>query len=163
MDQQGVRTDPFIRHDIRRSVATLCEELEFMLSGVIDRRLAHKSLTPFYQGCTRSKLEVIVIDNGSSEPPKREGYNEFARLARIIRLDGNPSPVHGLNVGIKEVSFDTISVMIDGAHVLSPRVVHNVSRIVNIFPRLVINAPQYTMVDVSQNISDPAHAFEREY
>ncbi len=44
MERQGVSTEPFTRHDIRRSVATLCEELEFMSPSVIDRWLAHKSL-----------------------------------------------------------------------------------------------------------------------
>lgn len=44
MELQGVSTEPFTRHDIRRSVATLCEELEFMSPSVIDRWLAHKSL-----------------------------------------------------------------------------------------------------------------------
>jgi integrase len=41
---QGFDVEHFTRHDIRRSVATLSEELEFMSPAVIDRWLAHKSL-----------------------------------------------------------------------------------------------------------------------
>ena len=120
------------------------------------------SLTPHYQGCTAGKLEIIVIDNGSSPPINKDAFGEFGRLSRVIRVDGHPSPVHGLNLGIKEAKFNTIAVMIDGAHVLSPGVIQNVSRIVTSFPRPVINVPQYTMGDVSQNIADPSNAFERE-
>lgn len=44
MKQQGVEVSHFTRHDIRRSVATLCEELEFMSPAVIDRWLGHTTL-----------------------------------------------------------------------------------------------------------------------
>ena len=44
MRVQGVDAEHFTRHDIRRSVATLSEEFEFMSPAVIDRWLAHKSL-----------------------------------------------------------------------------------------------------------------------
>ena len=139
--------------------------ITFVIAAYNIPRQLHRtltSLTPYYQGCTPAKLEIIVIDNGSSESLNRDDYSEFGRLTRIIRVDGKSSPVQGLNQGIREASFDTIAVMIDGAHVLSPGVVTNVSRIVNAFSRPVINVPQYTMGDVSQNISDHAQAYERE-
>ena len=44
MKQQGVDVTHFTRHDIRRSVATLAEELEFMSPAVIDRWLGHSTL-----------------------------------------------------------------------------------------------------------------------
>ena len=137
--------------------------ITFVIAAYNIPRQLHRtltSLTPFYQGCTPAKLEIIVIDNGSSEPLNRDDYSEFGRLTRIIRVDGKSSPVQGLNQGIREASFDTIAVMIDGAHVLSPGVITNVSRIVNLL-RPVINVPS-TLWETSRRISQTKQPSRRE-
>ena len=65
---QGFDVEHFTRHDIRRSVATLSEELEFMSPAVIDRWLAHKSLrresVSSVYGVYSKSRRVVAIERG---------------------------------------------------------------------------------------------------
>jgi len=120
------------------------------------------SLSPSFQGIAPEHLEVIVIDNGSSPALRKEDFQEFPQVAKVIRVDGHPSPVSGLNQGIEAAKFSTIALMIDGAHILSPGVARNTKSIVQSVPRPVINVPQYTLGPASQNLRSVENAFEVE-
>lgn len=120
------------------------------------------SCSPAYQGVGDDEIEVILIDNGSSEPLPADITERHPHVSKIIRVDGNPSPVVGLNQGIAEAQFGAIGLMIDGAHILSPGVVANVRDVVRLFDRPVINVPQYILGSISQNLTSDENAFETE-
>ena len=69
--------------------------------------------------------EVIVVDNGSN-PPFDSG--EIERLSgnfRLIRIDpAPPSPAQAINRGLAEARGDVIGVMIDGARIVTPGILH---------------------------------------
>jgi cephalosporin hydroxylase len=72
--------------------------------------------------------EVIAVDNGS-DPDQRLGVEfveSFGSEFRYIDLadEARPSPAHALNVGIREGRGSNFALMIDGAHVLTPSVLH---------------------------------------
>jgi glycosyltransferase involved in cell wall biosynthesis len=77
----------------------------------------------FQRDVSRDEYEVILVDNGSKIPPK---YEDFADLDidLTIHQQENPthSPVDAINMAINMASGKFIGVCIDGARILSPRV-----------------------------------------
>jgi cephalosporin hydroxylase len=73
--------------------------------------------------------EVIVVDNGSS-PDERltdEYVRSFGPEFRLLDMGAaaSPSPTPALNAGIKTARGESLALMIDGAHVLTPGVLHH--------------------------------------
>ncbi len=111
------------------------------------------SCSPKYQRAAKDKIEVIIADNGSTEPLPEGLRERFPFISKIIRTEGRPSPVFALNDAIKQAKFPTIAVLIDGAHILSPGIFNNAKDICQMHPRPVINVPQYYLGFVSQNLN----------
>ena len=96
------------------------------------RREAQRSLhalSPRYQtDIDELRYEVVVVENGS-EPAQRLGddlVRTFGREFRYLDLgaDATPSPAHALNRGIHAATGRALALMVDGAHVVTPRVLH---------------------------------------
>jgi hypothetical protein len=70
------------------------------------------------------EYEVIVVDNGSRPAVSLdfEGLEENFRLIRIE--DASPSPARAVNIGIAAARGEVIGVMIDGARIASPGMLH---------------------------------------
>jgi cephalosporin hydroxylase len=72
--------------------------------------------------------EVIVVENGSSKDERlgEEFVRGFGREFRYLDLgsDAKPSPAYALNRGIAIARGESLALMIDGAHVLTPGVLH---------------------------------------
>jgi cephalosporin hydroxylase/GT2 family glycosyltransferase len=88
-----------------------------------------QSLSRWYQrGVEDLDYEVLVIDNGSA-PDQRLGGDFVATFGpefRRLELEGDPhpSPTRALNTGIAASRGEALALMIDGAHVLTPGVLH---------------------------------------
>lgn len=80
------------------------------------------ALSPAYQrGMENIPYEVIVIDNGSSVPPRVEDFADLGLDLRILYCNnGLPSPVEALNMGLAAARGDLICTFIDGARMPSP-------------------------------------------
>jgi glycosyltransferase involved in cell wall biosynthesis len=80
------------------------------------------SLSPPYQvGIDPARMEIIVVDNGSSEWVHRDWFDGVAADVRIIRFPpGNPSPCAALNAGVAAARGTIVSLLIDGARMASP-------------------------------------------
>ncbi len=84
-----------------------------------------QSLSAGYQRHIDSDdYEVIVVDNGSDVPfePALDGLDGNFRVIRIE--PGTPSPAHAINRGLSEARGDVIGVMIDGARIATPGLLH---------------------------------------
>ena len=88
----------------------------------IPRTLA--SLTENYQLDAQGlEYEVLVIDNGSSNPVGEELVRSMGPQFSYHYIDSAPSsPAYALNYGAKNSSGDILCFMIDGAHLLTPGV-----------------------------------------
>jgi hypothetical protein len=80
-----------------------------------------RSLAPAYQrGITAEEYEVVVVDNGSSEPVDAL-VASFPGNARLIRLDAAPpSPARAANDGIRAAFGGLVGLVVDGARMASP-------------------------------------------
>jgi hypothetical protein len=78
-----------------------------------------RSLSPAVQrGIEAGDYELIVVDNGSREPP---AFDAFGAQVRTLRIqEPGPSPAAALNRGIAEARAPLVGAMIDGARLASP-------------------------------------------
>ncbi len=69
--------------------------------------------------------EVIVVDNGSDPPFDPSEIEKLSGNFRLIRIDpASPSPARAINRGLAEAHGDIIGVMIDGARMVTPGLLH---------------------------------------
>ncbi|HEX7823061.1 MAG TPA: CmcI family methyltransferase [Sphingobium sp.] len=82
-----------------------------------------RSLSPFLQrDIAESDYEILVVDNGSPDPPSAEEVLSWSPNARLVNLE-NPtvSPVPAINKGLSQARGALVGVFIDGARLASPR------------------------------------------
>ncbi|WP_081709632.1 glycosyltransferase [Mesorhizobium erdmanii] len=80
---------------------------------------------PYQQGVTTNDYEVIVVDNGSSPAVSASLVEEYGPNFRLLCIDdASPSPAAAVNLGIMAARGDKIGVMIDGARIVTPGLVH---------------------------------------
>jgi glycosyltransferase involved in cell wall biosynthesis len=79
----------------------------------------------YQQNIEADEYEVIVIDNGSNPPFDRRILENLSGNFRLIRIDpASPSPAQAVNRGIAEARGEIIGVMIDGARIVTPGLLH---------------------------------------
>ena len=80
------------------------------------------SLTEEYQrGISKEDYEVIVVDNGSSEPLDKSWVESLSPNFRYVYFDAvNPSPCLAINHAAQMSQNELLMVCIDGARILSP-------------------------------------------
>ena len=171
-DRQLMRLTDFLYHQITEASFNQVEPEKAEFDGISFIIVAYNipnqlqrtlmSCAPFYQNFEPGELEVIIIDNGSDVPLEKSDFQKFPRVTKVIRVEGHPSPVVGLNRGIEAAKFSNVALMIDGAHMLSPGVAANAKAVLQMSNRPVINVPQYILGSVSQNLRSSEDAFERE-
>ena len=83
--------------------------------------------------------EVIVVDNGSNPPFDSGVLKDLTGTFRVIRLDpAPPSPARAINRGIAESRGDVIGVMIDGARMVTPGLLHFARQGAQLYDRAVV-------------------------
>jgi cephalosporin hydroxylase len=92
------------------------------------RRTLHSLSRSYQWGIEDLDYEVIVVENGS-DPEQRLGeelVRSFGPEFRYIDLgdDASPSPAGAINHGVAASTAENLALMIDGAHLLTPGVLH---------------------------------------
>ncbi len=83
-------------------------------------RTVQSFTAPYQQGMSLSDIEIVLVDNGSTTPVRREDFDPDINL-RLIRVeDGGVSPCRAINEGVRAASADMIGIVIDGARMASP-------------------------------------------
>ncbi|HML10863.1 MAG TPA: sulfotransferase family 2 domain-containing protein, partial [Stellaceae bacterium] len=98
------------------------------------------SLSAAYQRHIEPRdYEVIVVDNGSDPPFDRDIIKRLSGNFRVIRLDRAPrSPAHAVNVGLAAARGQVIGVMIDGARIVTPCLLHFGVHGVRLYERAIV-------------------------
>jgi glycosyltransferase involved in cell wall biosynthesis len=83
--------------------------------------------------------EIIVVDNGSTPPFDSKAIASLNGNFRLLRLDPAPaSPARAINRGLAEARGKVVGVMIDGARIVTPGLLHFARRGVELYPRAVV-------------------------
>jgi glycosyltransferase involved in cell wall biosynthesis len=99
-----------------------------------------RSLSPTMQrGVQESDYEIVVIDNGSTEPFSETDCRRWVTDLRVITIASpSPSPARAVNHGIAEAGSDLIGVLIDGARLVSPGIISTALQASKLCDRVVI-------------------------
>lgn len=83
--------------------------------------------------------EIIVVDNGSNPAFDTACFEGLVGNFRVIRLFPAPSsPAHAINVGLASARGEVVGVMIDGARLVTPGLLHYARTGVNMYPGAVV-------------------------
>lgn len=79
----------------------------------------------YQQNCGDLSYEVLVIDNGSPNPVDESVITAAGPEFKYHRLQNPPpSPAYALNYGAEKARGETLCLMVDGAHLLTPGAFH---------------------------------------
>ena len=104
-----------------------------------------RSLSPEHQiGMRADDYEVIVVDNGSSNPVDAGLVERFPGRLHLERVDpAPPSPVLAANLGITMARGALVGLVIDGARLASPGLLAGACRAHGLAERPLITAPAF--------------------
>lgn len=103
------------------------------------------SLSPQYQqGVAEQDYEVIVVENSSPAPLGASGATQHAaNVSYFYREENQPTPVPAALFGAAQANGDIIGMMIDGARMASPGLVHAILGANRTSPNVVVAVPGY--------------------
>ena len=102
-------------------------------------RTLHSLSAAYQQNIAAEDYEVIVVDNGSQPAFDAKGLDGLAGNFRLIRLDpAPPSPAKAINTGLAAARGGVIGVMIDGARIVTPGLLHFARKGAGLYPRSVV-------------------------
>ena len=85
------------------------------------------------------EYEVIVVDNGSTPAIEEKVFQGLSGNFRLVRLDpALPSPARAINHGIALAKGKIIGVMIDGARIATPGLIHFARHGAALYPTSVV-------------------------
>ena len=88
-------------------------------------RTLHSLSAAYQRHIDPDDYEVIVVDNGSNSPLDPKVIEGLPGNFRLIRIDNAaPSPAQAVNRGLAEARGEVIGVMIDGARIATPGLLH---------------------------------------
>jgi glycosyltransferase involved in cell wall biosynthesis len=83
-------------------------------------RTVQSLLPPYQRDVAATDIEIIIADNGSHEPVRRDWFPADADIT-VLRVDtGGVSPCRAANLAAAYARADHLAVVIDGARMASP-------------------------------------------
>jgi hypothetical protein len=78
---------------------------------------------PYQRQIAEEEYEVLVVENGSDQPLDATEIESIAPNVSYFYLDNPPpSPAFAINFAVERARGEVLAIMIDGAHMLTPRV-----------------------------------------
>jgi hypothetical protein len=110
------------------------------------------TLAPGYQrGVSAEEYEVIVVENPSDDELGEERACASAPNVRYLVGPGGASPSHAITAGIQAARSRRICLMIDGARMVTPRVVRYTLRAQRITDGAVVIVPGYHLGQIQHH------------
>ena len=114
-----------------------------------------RSLSADYQrGIAADDYEVLVVENGSTEPLDPEVVAGYGANFRYLPVpDPQPSPAGAVNFGLRQARGALLAVMIDGARLASPGLLARAMSAARLHPRAVVATTSWHLGPESQQYS----------
>lgn len=111
-----------------------------------------KSLAPDYQrGVDAAEYEVILVENRSQQIMDTAAIAQLPGNFRyFLRDESGVSPAAAINLGFQEARGQYIGLMIDGARMLTPGVIHNVLQAFHLNNNAMVCVPGYNLGETEQ-------------
>lgn len=110
------------------------------------------TLSRAYQKNIEIDYEVLAIDSNSSEPLDTKMVKSYgSEFSYHFVKTVNPSPVEALRRGLELSKGEYVMVMIDGAHILTPGVLHKWHDAIQIYPSSCVYTQRYHLGKYRQN------------
>lgn len=105
------------------------------------------SLSAKYQrNITEEDYEILVVENQSDNNLTSEKISELGNNFRyFLRQETSQSPVGAINFGLAQAKADHICLMVDGARMLTPRVVEYALMAIHTNANALIAVPGYSL------------------
>ncbi len=98
--------------------------------------------------------EVIVVENESGDMLEKKSISKFGKNFRYFqRSNDSVSPVKAINFGVEQAKSDFVCLMIDGARMVTPGIVHFAVCARNISKKAVVAVPGYHIGEELQQIA----------
>jgi len=108
-------------------------------------------LTPYQTGIDADTYEIIVVENGSSEPLDKAAIEAMSPNIQYHYLqDPPPSPAYAINYAVSKSRGDILAIMVDGAHMVTPGVLHWGLVPFSYEPNPIVTAPRFFLGPESQ-------------
>lgn len=102
-------------------------------------RTLHSLSAAYQRHIEPDDYEVIVVDNGSNPPFDPKVIEGLSGNFRLIRIDdASPSPAQAVNRGLAEAHGEIIGVVIDGARIATPGLLHFARHGAQLYDRAVV-------------------------
>jgi glycosyltransferase involved in cell wall biosynthesis len=117
------------------------------------------SLSTAYQRNTTANYEVVVVENSSDENLAPEEIESLPGNFRyFLREEAGVSPVPAVNFALQQCRGTMIGLLIDGARMLSPRVLEHVMTMRRAFAHPLIVVPGYHLGAERHDAAGPTRA-----
>lgn len=156
--------------DESRSATTAGPQLSIVLIVYRMRRQAMNTLytlSPVYQReVAESDYEVVVVENASDENLDPEAVQALGgNFHYVLHHEQGVSPARAINMGLSECRAPHVGLMIDGARMVTPRVVRYVLDAFAITAQALVAVPGYHIGETEHHLNESAgynEAAERE-
>lgn len=113
------------------------------------------SMSRYYQrGVEDLEYEVLVVDNGSSEPLSDVEVRRYGPEFKYWYYPtSSHSPVSAINAAVKKTSGRHVAICIDGARIISPGMLRHIDLATRLSERAIITSLAWHLGDKIQKIS----------
>jgi glycosyltransferase involved in cell wall biosynthesis len=118
--------------------------------------------TDYQRNIAPEDYEVVVIENESDDNLDEHFIKTLSGNFRYFRRQETAkSPVHAINFGFQQCHGEFIGLMIDGARMLTPRVLEFVKMAREFTPQAIVAIPGYHLGNQEQHLQDESYSVEQ--
>lgn len=108
------------------------------------KKTIYSLCSQYQRGVNDSDYEIIVVENNSSDVLGETAATSYGNNIRyFLRDETEPTPVHAINFGVEQARANTLSIMIDGARMVTPGLINYALVAMQLAPKVVISVPGY--------------------